>query len=142
MVTNHLAAGLAALGLLSACSQSMGAAPSTAAMSAPTEAAPSTPSPAAAPGGAGAFDGTYRASAPVSSGTCATTFSPVIRIRGGVVTHVFNPSVRYSGRVGPDGSVDLQYDPTHVLSGRFSDGRFDGYASSGRCQYHYLLTRQ
>jgi len=143
MVTVRLAVGLAALGLLSACTQPADTLTPTPAATAPIPASASSQPGATASTGSAAFDGTYRSSTPTSNGTCDTTFSPVIRVRNGILTHVYNPSVRYSGPVGSDGSIYLQHDPTHILSGKFSNGQFEGYATAGNiCRYQYLLTRQ
>ena len=84
------------------------------------------------------FDGTYRGQ-PTSGNGCSL-FTPTLRVEKGNATLRFNQAVTFEGTVGSDGSLDAPHGKSR-LSGRFSDGRFQGSASAGRCQYPLDLAR-
>ena len=81
---------------------------------------------------AGPFDGVYRGE-PVT-GTGCSLFTPVLRVSNGEVTLRYNPTITFDGTVDASGSLEAPHGKDR-LSGKFTDGKFQGGVSAGRCQY-------
>ena len=83
------------------------------------------------------FDGTYRGD---STGNGCSKLNAVLRVNGGAATMRYNPQITFEGKVATDGSLDITQGRS-TLNGKFTGGTFNGYASSGRCQYRLTLTK-
>ena len=82
------------------------------------------------------FDGVYRGE-PTSGNGCSL-FNPVLRVAGGVARMHFNPLINLEGEIEPDGNLDTPFGKSR-LTGKSADGKFQGSAASGRCQYTLAL---
>ncbi len=84
------------------------------------------------------FDGVYRGE-PTSGNGCSL-FTPVLRVAGGVARMRLNPLITFEGEIGSGGNLDAPAGHSR-LTGKFADGKFQGSAASGRCQYPLALQK-
>ena len=78
------------------------------------------------------FDGTYRED---STGNGCSKRNATLRVSSGAATMRYNQQITFEGKVAADGSLD-------ITEGRSTlNGKFNGFASSGRCQYPLTLTK-
>ena len=84
------------------------------------------------------FDGVYRGEP--TSGTGCSTFTPVLRVEKGVARLRYNPNTTFEGDVAAGGALDAPFGQGR-LTGKFADGKFQGFVSNGRCQYPLALQK-